>query len=766
MAVPELYHIQALRKLDGDAFVDFPTADLAVRSVERVYRVPRAKIADPDEFNSPETFEYADTQLTAQHFVGGDAIYVEVYQKWETLPGSALVTQSIGLPASLIPEKYRRLIRTVETNQPVGPEYVMPKGLTGDQTFIQLAQETIAKLRLKIIEEKINVDESGLVGGRTAEFGNLIINEEIVDEGTPPLSGELIDSSEVTPLGNGKSIRITAKYDTLAGKVKFTRRIGTENLIPQKYRRLIRTVTTEQPVPVDYAFPEGLTGDQTEILFQQETITKARLKITEEKINTDESGLIGSKTGEFGLLIIIEEIVDEGTPALSGGLIESSEVTPFGNGKAVRITIKYPDNLLDLIKTRKKIGIDSLIPAKYRRLIRTVTTEQPVPVDYTFPDGLTGNQTEIEFQQLTITQARLSITEEIINTDETGLIGGDTDQYGELIIIEEIVDEGTKPLTGFLYKKSEVTALGNGKAIRITVKYPDDIADIRLHDQDHDRQLNIVIPKTRRLAPEGTEIGLPNREIRALDRYRAEITEPDFAALEAVLEDFFTVTPGTANIQLPDVLLSIKFSVDSSQTDGFGEDAGSNSTTGGTFDMRSSGRSQSSAAAAIIPEIIPQIREIWAHNVPTSRCNFFIKRPFTVDDVLRRLSSGLNATVQAWPVFNPVEHTIIATGKHVSVEAAANASAEVGLTDSTRSSGAGSGHSRSKNVSISTKSSHIRPTIHGALSISYIFGADPGGKEAKAEAHATAQAFYFRRFYCGDPAGDNDKARRNSHRAS
>ena len=219
MAYPERYHIEALKKLRGDAYVTFPTSDLAARVVERVYSVPREKAATPDAFNAPQTFEYTDTQLIEQHFVGGDAIYVEVYQTWETLPGSQLVTKSIGVPDSLIPEKYRRLIRTIETNQPVGPDYVFPSGLTGDQRFISLAMETIAKLRLKIIEEVIISSEDPLTGERFDEWGTLTIQESIVTDGDPVDVGFLVKDSSVTPLGNGKSIKITVLYPSdLASK--------------------------------------------------------------------------------------------------------------------------------------------------------------------------------------------------------------------------------------------------------------------------------------------------------------------------------------------------------------------------------------------------------------------------------------------------------------------------------------------------------------------------------------------------------------------
>lgn len=266
-------------------------------------------------------------------------------------------------------------------------------------------------------------------------------------------------------------VRVIRVYETLPGYALTKKTLGQQNLIPEKYRRLIRTVETEQPVAANYTFPSNLTGNQTFIELAQETIAKARLKIIQEIINTDESPLIGGKTGEYGNLIITEEVVDEGTAPLAGELIQDSQVTALGNGKAIRITVKYPSNLFTLQKVKRSIGQDNLIPEKYRRLVKHVETEKPVPVNYTFPPGLVGDQTFIEFAQLTITQARLKILEEIIDENESPLLGSDGDEWAPFSIYEQIVEEGAAIDTGYFVKKSAITPFGNGKAVKITLKY-------------------------------------------------------------------------------------------------------------------------------------------------------------------------------------------------------------------------------------------------------------------------------------------------------
>jgi len=167
-------------------------------------------------------------------------------------------------------------------------------------------------------------------------------------------------------------------YKVIPGPPVVTKRIGQPNLTPEKYRRLVRNVETDQLVSPDYAFPSGLLGDQVSVEHQQQTIAEARLKIIEEIIAVSADALLGGETNEFGQLAIYESVVNEGTPIDEGFLILKSSITPFGNGKAAKITVKYPLDLALKQIVQKSLGQDNLIPAKYRRLVRHNVTESLV----------------------------------------------------------------------------------------------------------------------------------------------------------------------------------------------------------------------------------------------------------------------------------------------------------------------------------------------------------------------------------------------------
>lgn len=271
---------------------------------------------------------------------------------------------------------------------------------------------------------------------------------------------------------SGLFFSVTRIYESLPGPILTTRTVGQDNLTPAKYRRLVRTEETNQPVAADYSFPPGITGDQTQIQLAEETVAKARLKIISEIIAISGDALIGGETNEFGALVIYESVVNEGTAIDQGFLVLKSTVTPFGNGKAVKITVKYPLDLAMLHVLRQSIGQDNLTPQKYRRLVQHVEDDQMVDLaTYIFPAFLSNDQTEIRTVQETIFRARQTTVSEIIAISGEALIGGEGDEYGVLRIEESIVNEGTAIDTGFLIKHSSVTPFGNGKAVKITVIY-------------------------------------------------------------------------------------------------------------------------------------------------------------------------------------------------------------------------------------------------------------------------------------------------------
>jgi hypothetical protein len=99
MPLPELSHLDRVRKLRGDALVTHPGGSLAVVKVERVFSVPRGT---PEPAYLTADSQYPTAKLVEQHIVGGDHQTIEVYRMFHTLPGVA-VTQEIEDPETHCP---------------------------------------------------------------------------------------------------------------------------------------------------------------------------------------------------------------------------------------------------------------------------------------------------------------------------------------------------------------------------------------------------------------------------------------------------------------------------------------------------------------------------------------------------------------------------------------------------------------------------------------------------------------------------------------
>lgn len=111
MARPELYHLGRLRALRGDALVTYPYGSTSYKRVERVYTVERGQgektflIADA---------EYTGTKLTQQRIVGGDHLFVEIYQRYDTIPGPVLTSVVYDLQTKSYVTESRQMVAASE----------------------------------------------------------------------------------------------------------------------------------------------------------------------------------------------------------------------------------------------------------------------------------------------------------------------------------------------------------------------------------------------------------------------------------------------------------------------------------------------------------------------------------------------------------------------------------------------------------------------------------------------------------------------------
>ncbi len=244
------------------------------------------------------------------------------------------------------------------------------------------------------------------------------------------------------------------------------------------------------------------------------------------------------------------------------------------------------------------------------------------------------------------------------------------------------------------------------------------------YGQQYDPNDDLVIPYTERIHNEtsgSTECdvqGQARTEINPQDAQSWLVRE--FTPPTDALEAYSLVTPGSTDLQLPDVLLSIAVTYNTASGNGVHAQDGDGISISSSPSLNLSLASKAQGSASVMPDIQPIIKQYWARNVPCLRVLLYMANGFSRPDVINRLNDLLGVTVNNWPNFQPAGVTFTLKGETVSVSADADvqqyAALRVGEVSVTYTWGEGEG--TSKEVSTTTKTVRIPPTIHGAITLS------------------------------------------------
>lgn len=300
------------------------------------------------------------------------------------------------------------------------------------------------------------------------------------------------------------------------------------------------------------------------------------------------------------------------------------------------------------------------------------------------------------------------------------------------------VPNDTEPaaLTGNVIASQVTTTRTNEKELETTTLDTTVLTNTNLLEQDYERQYDIVIPKSRKVVTDGgiTDLGDNRKSIRALTPTLSEVTEYDISAVAAVLDTYMVEYAGVANIQLPDILESVTVIVDKIEGDGINVSKTKSDFGYVSYNIQSSSVT-SQGTASLIAEVIPQIRETSKRNIATKQKVFFLPLPVTIDDIIDKIGS-----VEPWPDFQPIAHSIAVIGAH----AAVNVNAEYdrsynslfGFQTTIRQ-----GHSQ--DVGPNSRATFIHPTIHDDIDIEFVYGSEDEEATASAMASVDKQVTDF-----------------------
>jgi len=244
-----------------------------------------------------------------------------------------------------------------------------------------------------------------------------------------------------------------------------------------------------------------------------------------------------------------------------------------------------------------------------------------------------------------------------------------------------------------------------------------------LRGQQYDPQDDLVTPFTEQVVNHA-----PGAGPVALGNARTEIVPEDAAASRvrvyspptSTLDSYVLSYPTTVNLSgaFPDVLSSITTTYNTSGGDGMHTNTGHGVAAGSNPSLSLSADTRSQATTSVMPDVIINITQKWAQNVPAIVYLFYINSSATMSSILTRLTSLAGSTVSAWPKFNPVAHTLTLKGQQMTVSVEGNVQQHIAVqgSDVTYTDGTGSG--RSTDAGVTIRSVRIPPTIHGAITIS------------------------------------------------
>lgn len=215
------------------------------------------------------------------------------------------------------------------------------------------------------------------------------------------------------------------------------------------------------------------------------------------------------------------------------------------------------------------------------------------------------------------------------------------------------------------------------------------------------------------------EVGDANKEITPLDGHSSRIVTWDTAAIATEFLTLYRSMPTTINMQLPPVLDGISVTFNSQAADGeantLSQDAYSAGTSGSlSFSPRSNAR----ASAAILPDVVPIIREVSGVSRPATLYAFFLPNNSTRTAVLTRLATITGQTVRDWPQFKPTAETLVLKGQEGSVTLGASADHNDRWSEDNLSFGIYTQGEVSRSVGLTNKLVRLPACVHGDLTIS------------------------------------------------
>jgi len=371
-----------------------------------------------------------------------------------------------------LPTKFRAAVPDVGTSSIVAgtaqqPTLAVPQDLSASEAQeTQFLKRISRRLRPDPIYPVTFVETTRVNTGQVATVTSVL--ENFLQSAD---SGPLVESSEVTDLGDGRSIKVTTEVDQVFEQPSFTR--AKEDLTPQKFRASVSETVVERTIPGTAALPLSLGPNEFSKTEEQLTVDRKRVR-TQERDITETDTLVEQVVTSEGQLATRTLILSNQEQSVSpSATLIQGEVEQLGDGRTVKTEVEVAEVFDERRVVKEK---PDLVPQEFRGAVPTEVTESvSAGVSVSMPELGPGELSRTA-QRVTTQKVRESVTTRPSANLPVTLVPSDTliDSDGVRVTRVKTLAEGLQTLNPSATVSGSVENLGDG----LTVKTEDTKAEV------------------------------------------------------------------------------------------------------------------------------------------------------------------------------------------------------------------------------------------------------------------------------------------------
>jgi hypothetical protein len=361
-----------------------------------------------------------------------------------------------------LPTKFRARVPDVETSSIVAgaaqqPTLDVPQDLSASETQeTQFLKRVSRRLRPDPVYPVTFIETTRTNAGQIATVTSVL--EDFIQSAD---SGPFVESSEVTDLGDGRSIKVTTEVDQVFEQPSFTR--AKEDITPVKFRAAVSETVEERTVPGTAVMPVSLGPNELSKTEEQLTLDRKRVRTQERNITTAEPLVEQVVTPEGQLATRTLTLSDQPQEVTPSATLLQGEVEQLGDGRSVKTEVKVAQVFDEKQQSKQKPDV---VPAEFRASLPDITSVEVKTGDQAVVGVLGADEVSKTVQR---------VTENKIRESTTVRQQGPLDALKEQLVDNDLVKvnrtrtvvKGAQQITPTATVSGQVQALGDGYTLKI-----------------------------------------------------------------------------------------------------------------------------------------------------------------------------------------------------------------------------------------------------------------------------------------------------------